>query len=29
MRDFLADTSPLAYERAVDRLLASPRYGER
>lgn len=29
MREFLADTSPLAYERAVDRLLASPRYGER
>jgi hypothetical protein len=29
MRDFLADASPLAYERAVDRLLASPRYGER
>ena len=26
---FLADTSPLAYERLVDRLLASPRYGER
>ena len=25
---FLADASPLAYERAVDRLLASPRYGE-
>ncbi len=25
---FLADSSPLAYERAVDRLLASPRYGE-
>ncbi len=26
---FLADDSPLAYERVVDRLLASPRYGER
>jgi hypothetical protein len=26
---FLADKSPDAYERAVDRLLASPRYGER
>ena len=26
---FLADQSPLAYERVVDRLLASPRYGER
>ena len=26
---FLADTSNLAYERAVDRLLASPHYGER
>jgi uncharacterized protein DUF1549/cytochrome c len=26
---FLADESPGAYERAVDRLLASPRYGER
>ncbi len=26
---FLADTSPTAYEKAVDRLLASPRYGER
>jgi hypothetical protein len=25
---FLADTSPDAYERVVDRLLASPRYGE-
>jgi hypothetical protein len=25
---FLADTSPNAYERLVDRLLASPRYGE-
>ncbi|MFN0199029.1 MAG: DUF1553 domain-containing protein [Planctomycetaceae bacterium] len=27
--DFLADASPDAYERLVDRLLASPRYGER
>ncbi len=26
---FLNDKSPAAYERAVDRLLASPRYGER
>ncbi len=26
---FVADTSTEAYERAVDRLLASPRYGER
>ena len=26
---FLKDTSPRAYEKAVDRLLASPRYGER
>src|SRR5262245_33016654 len=26
---FLADSSPDAYERLVDRLLASPRYGER
>lgn len=26
---FLADESPQAYERVVDRLLASPRYGER
>ena len=26
---FLADTSPAAYENLVDRLLASPRYGER
>jgi hypothetical protein len=26
---FLADRSPAAYERVVDRLLASPRYGER
>ncbi|MBN9521469.1 PSD1 domain-containing protein [bacterium] len=27
--DFLADASPAAYERVVDRLLASPHYGER
>lgn len=26
---FLRDESPLAYEKVVDRLLASPRYGER
>ncbi len=26
---FVADTAPDAYERVVDRLLASPRYGER
>ena len=26
---FLADKSPNAYEKVVDRLLASPRYGER
>jgi hypothetical protein len=26
---FLADTSQDAYEKAIDRLLASPRYGER
>lgn len=26
---FIADTSPDAYERLIDRLLASPRYGER
>ena len=26
---FLADLSPLAYEQLVDRLLASPQYGER
>ncbi|MEO8128179.1 MAG: DUF1549 domain-containing protein, partial [Bryobacteraceae bacterium] len=29
MDAFLADKSPRAYEKAVDRLLASPRYGER
>ncbi|HKD08844.1 MAG TPA: DUF1553 domain-containing protein [Bryobacteraceae bacterium] len=27
--DFLKDRSPQAYEKAVDRLLSSPRYGER
>ena len=29
MDAFLSDNLPLAYERVVDRLLASPRYGER
>ena len=29
MDAFLADTSPDAYEKLVDRLLASPHYGER
>ncbi|MEK7830751.1 MAG: DUF1549 and DUF1553 domain-containing protein, partial [Acidobacteriota bacterium] len=29
IRAFLADKSPDAYEKVVDRLLASPRYGER
>jgi hypothetical protein len=29
MNDFLADKSPEAFARVVDRLLASPRYGER
>ena len=29
VREFLADDSPGAYERVVDRLLASPQYGER
>jgi len=29
IEDFLADTSAQAYEKQVDRLLASPRYGER
>jgi Protein of unknown function (DUF1553)/Protein of unknown function (DUF1549)/Planctomycete cytochrome C len=29
VRAFEADTSPNAYEKQVDRLLASPRYGER
>jgi len=28
IEQFLADQKPAAYERAVDRLLASPRYGE-
>src|SRR5579884_4218981 len=29
LNDFLSDHSPDAYEKVVDRLLASPRYGER
>src|SRR5262249_38104022 len=29
VEEFLADTRPDAYDRLVDRLLASPRYGER
>lgn len=29
LRDFLADSSPGAFAKVVDRLLASPRYGER
>jgi hypothetical protein len=29
IREFLADRSPNAYEKVVDRLLASPHYGER
>ena len=29
LNTFLSDPSPAAYEKAVDRLLASPRYGER
>ena len=29
VQEFLSDTSPRAYERLVDRLLASPHYGER
>ncbi|HLJ15361.1 MAG TPA: DUF1549 and DUF1553 domain-containing protein [Bryobacteraceae bacterium] len=29
VQSFLADTSPQAYAKVVDRLLASPRYGER
>jgi hypothetical protein len=29
LHDFLADKSPQAFEKLVDRLLASPRYGER
>src|SRR5262245_56075228 len=28
MRDFLADQSPDAFKKVVERLLASPRYGE-
>jgi hypothetical protein len=28
IRDFMADSSPDAYEKLVDRLLASPKYGE-
>jgi len=29
VRNFVDDKSPLAYEKLIDRLLASPRYGER
>ncbi len=29
IRDFLADSSPNAFSKVVDRLLASPRYGEK
>ena len=29
VKEYLADQDPLAYERLVERLLASPRYGER
>lgn len=29
VRDFVKERNPLAYEKLVDRLLASPRYGER
>jgi hypothetical protein len=29
IRDFVGDTSPDAYQKVVDRLLASPHYGER
>src|SRR5436190_2004595 len=29
LAEFLADTRPDAYERQVDRLLASPHYGEK
>ena len=29
IQDFLSDNSPKAFEKVVDRLLASPRYGER
>src|SRR5260221_3823643 len=28
VEEFMADASPNAYEKSVDRLLASPRYGE-
>ena len=28
-RNFVADNDPRAYEKLIDRLLASPRYGER
>jgi mono/diheme cytochrome c family protein len=29
IREFLSDTSPNAYDKVIDRLLASPHYGER
>ena len=29
LEHFTADSTPQAYERLIDRLLASPRYGER
>lgn len=29
VREFLADSDPLAFERLIDQLLASPQYGER
>src|SRR5690606_3815659 len=29
VKDFVSDTDPAAYEKLIDRLLASPRYGER
>lgn len=29
VEDFVSDNSPAAFERAIDRLLASPKYGER
>ena len=29
LQDFIADKSPKSYEKVIDRLLASPRYGER
>ncbi len=28
VEEFLADTTPYAYERLVDKLLASPQFGE-